>query len=135
MHEYLGGGVRRAGGTRVHEAQGVRRQRQGRLPAADRAARDDGLVFMVAENSQYWPEVLAAVEMIDNGTIGEVLTAKAFFNMRKSEAAYANSHGHFRGANGEDSHKPWRYDLNVAGGGRRPSEIISFVVSPSKQLY
>lgn len=86
------------------------------LAAADRAARNDGLVFMVAENSQYWPEVRATVDLIEGGAIGEILTAKAYFNMRKSEAVYAEN-GKFRGANGEDSNKPWRYDLAVAGGG------------------
>jgi hypothetical protein len=46
------------------------------LAAADKAARENGLVFMVAENSQYWPEVQVAVDLIDSGMIGEVLTAK-----------------------------------------------------------
>lgn len=36
--------------------------------------------------------------------------------MRKPEAVYAQQ-GKFRGANGEDSNKPWRYDLEIAGGG------------------
>lgn len=131
------------------------------LTAANQAANDDGLVFMMAENSQYWPEVQAAVDLIDSGIIGEVLTAKvryscsnlaltfilrpnavfsllgrffhhydldlspccmddvtrqACFNMRKSEVVYAQQ-GKFRGANGEESHKPWRYDVDIAGGG------------------
>lgn len=87
------------------------------LAAADRAAKVDGVVFMVAENSQYWPEVQTAVDLIDSGAIGEVLTAKACFNMRKPPAVYARE-GQFRGANGENSHRPWRYDNQVAGGGR-----------------
>ena len=36
--------------------------------------------------------------------------------MRKSEAVYVQQ-GKFRGPNGEESHRPWRYDLNIAGGG------------------
>ena len=87
------------------------------LAAADRAAKVDGVVFMVAENSQYWPEVQTAVDLIDSGAIGEVLMAKACFNMRKPPAVYAQE-GQFRGANGENSHRPWRYDNQVAGGGR-----------------
>ena len=39
-------------------------------------------VFMVAENSQYWPEVTRARELIDQGAIGEVLTARACANSR-----------------------------------------------------
>ena len=89
------------------------------LAAADRAAAEDGLVFMVAENSQYWPEVQVGVDLIEGGAIGEVLTAKACFNMRKPPAVYAED-GRFRGANGEDSEQPWRYDLAVAGGGEWP---------------
>jgi predicted dehydrogenase len=34
-------------------------------------------VFMVAENAQYWPEIVHAQALIQDGAIGEVLTARA----------------------------------------------------------
>lgn len=41
-------------------------------------ARAEG-VFMVAEQAQYWTDVLKAKELIDAGAIGDVLTARACF--------------------------------------------------------
>jgi len=43
------------------------------------AAQAEGLVLMVAENSQYWREVVEAQRLIAEGAIGEVLTARAKF--------------------------------------------------------
>ena len=40
-----------------------------RILAAAHAA---GTVFMVAENAQYWPEVLTVRDLIDDGAIGDV---------------------------------------------------------------
>ena len=34
-------------------------------------------VFMVAENAQYWPEIVEAQKLVEAGAIGEVLTARA----------------------------------------------------------
>ena len=94
------------------------------LRLAEAAAERDGTVLMVAENSQYWPEVQRGVELIESGAIGEILSAKASFNMRKSRANYTQQGtnegpgtGGFRGPDGEDADVPWRYDLAVAGGG------------------
>jgi predicted dehydrogenase len=39
------------------------------------AARASGRVFMVGENAQYWPDVLVAKRLIEEGAIGEVITA------------------------------------------------------------
>ena len=50
------------------------------LDACDRilkAAKEADLVFMVGENSQYWPEILKAKEAIKQGLIGEVITASS----------------------------------------------------------
>jgi predicted dehydrogenase len=47
-----------------------------RLVAAG-AALPAGQVLMVAENSQYWPEVVEALGLIESGAIGEVCTARA----------------------------------------------------------
>lgn len=47
-----------------------------RLAALSRAVAPT-CVLAVAENSQFWPEVLAAKASIDNGDIGELLTVRA----------------------------------------------------------
>ena len=39
-------------------------------------------VFMVAENAQYWPEIVQAKKLINAGAIGEIITARAAFIMR-----------------------------------------------------
>ena len=42
-------------------------------------AESSGKVLMVAEQAQYWPDVLKAREMMDAGEIGEIVTARACF--------------------------------------------------------
>ncbi len=77
------------------------------LDACDRmlaVARAAGTVFMVAENAQYWPEVLTVRALIEQGAIGDVITARA--------ATFFPALGDFYG--GE---RPWRFDLATAGGG------------------
>ena len=77
------------------------------LEACDRilaAAADAGTVFMVAENAQYWPEILMAQELIAAGRIGEVITARA--------CSFVPPLDEFFG--GE---KPWRFSAAAAGGG------------------
>ena len=72
-----------------------------RILAAWRRA---GTVFLVAENTQYWPEVLTAKRLIDEGAIGEVITARGSFAIPPLPAFYGGD-------------KPWRLDSSVAGGG------------------
>jgi predicted dehydrogenase len=51
------------------------------LDACDRVmagARRSGTVFAVAENAQYWPEVVLTKDLIDSGVVGEVITARAW---------------------------------------------------------
>ncbi len=67
-------------------------------------ARAAGSVFMVAENAQYWPEVLTVRDLIRDGAIGDVVTARA--------ATFFPALGDFYG--GE---RPWRFDRAAAGGG------------------
>ena len=77
------------------------------LDACDRilaAARAAGTVFMVAENAQYWPEVHTVRGLIDEGAIGEVVTARA--------ATFFPALGDFYGGD-----HPWRFDRAAAGGG------------------
>jgi UDP-N-acetyl-2-amino-2-deoxyglucuronate dehydrogenase len=70
------------------------------LDACDRimanAAAADG-VFMVAENSQYWPDAVAAQRAISDGRIGDLVTARATFFIPPLADFY-----------GGDA--PWRFD-------------------------
>lgn len=68
------------------------------------AAKAAGTVFMVAENAQYWPEVVKAKELIDNGEIGKIITARAALWVPKDEYWLQ----------GPD---PWRYRRDRVGGG------------------
>jgi UDP-N-acetyl-2-amino-2-deoxyglucuronate dehydrogenase len=63
-----------------------------------------GNVFMVGENAQYWPEIVKAKEVLESGTIGEVITARAAF-------VYPFDPYWFK----DDS--PWRFDSKRTGGG------------------
>ena len=77
------------------------------LDACDRilaAARDAGTVFMVAENAQYWPEVVFAREVIESGRLGEIITARA--------CSFVPPLDEFFGGD-----EPWRFSATAAGGG------------------
>ena len=66
------------------------------------AAAGSEVVFMIAEQAQYWTDVRKARELIDAGAIGEVITARACFYDPLTVAPGA---------------MPWRYELARAGGG------------------
>jgi len=70
------------------------------LAAAGRCAR----VFMVAENAQYWPEVLLVQEEIRKGSIGEVVTAHVHLFFPALEAFYGGD-------------RAWRMSKAQTGGG------------------
>ncbi|HUI48847.1 MAG TPA: Gfo/Idh/MocA family oxidoreductase, partial [Acidimicrobiia bacterium] len=77
------------------------------VEACDRilqAAAEVGTVFMVAENAQYWPEVLTVRRLLDDGAIGDIVTARA--------ATFFPALGDFYGGA-----RPWRFDLAATGGG------------------
>ena len=77
------------------------------LDACDRilaAARDAGTVFMVAENAQYWPEIVLAQEVLASGEIGEIITARAAFVAQVDNQWYNDA-------------DPWRFRQERAGGG------------------
>ena len=59
---------------------------------------------MVAENAKYWPEVLTVRDLINDGAIGDVITARA--------ATFFPALGDFYGGD-----RPWRFDAAAAGGG------------------
>lgn len=63
------------------------------------------LVFMVAENAQYWPEIVLAKELIDEGRIGEIITARAAFVMELDPYFF------------KQDDNPWRYERAKTGGG------------------
>jgi UDP-N-acetyl-2-amino-2-deoxyglucuronate dehydrogenase len=68
------------------------------------AAADAGTTFMVAENAQYWPEVVLAQQLIEDGALGEVITARACCFVPPLDDFYGGE-------------KPWRFDAAAAGGG------------------
>jgi UDP-N-acetyl-2-amino-2-deoxyglucuronate dehydrogenase len=77
------------------------------LEACDRilkAAAETDLVFMVGENSQYWPEIVKAKEAIDEGLIGEVITARAAYVAEFDEYWFKEGHD-------------WRLSQKKTGGG------------------
>ena len=70
------------------------------LAAAEKA----GTVFMVAENAQYWPEIITARQLIHDGRIGEVVTARTSFTMDLAKIPSV-------------AKEPWRSDKMRTGGG------------------
>ena len=76
------------------------------VEACDRilaAAAGSGTVFLVAENAQYWPEIVQTREIIESGTIGDVITARAWHCAAPMEEFHHEGH--------------WRLSLDEAGGG------------------
>jgi UDP-N-acetyl-2-amino-2-deoxyglucuronate dehydrogenase len=75
------------------------------LDACDRilsAAKEAGTVFMIAEQSQYWPGVVKVQQLIREGAIGKVITAEAFFGGKVGSSWGSNA---------------WRYNKAITGGG------------------
>jgi predicted dehydrogenase len=66
-------------------------------------ARTAAAVFLVAENAQYWPEVVLARDLLDGGAVGEVITARAWHCTTPMTE--------FHGAGS------WRLSVAEAGGG------------------
>ena len=63
------------------------------------------LVFMVAENAQYWPEIVLAQELIDEGAIGDIITARAAFTMELPPTFF------------KAEEESWRFARTKTGGG------------------
>lgn len=68
------------------------------------AARHAATVFMVAENAQYWPEILIAREQLLAGAIGEVVTAQVHLFFPPLAAFYGGE-------------RAWRMSREQTGGG------------------
>ena len=80
------------------------------LDACDRilgAARKAGTVFMVAENAQYWPEVVRARQAIRAGAIGEPIAARARFANNPRRDFFLDP----------EEARPWRFNAARTGGG------------------
>ncbi|MGA2519728.1 MAG: Gfo/Idh/MocA family oxidoreductase [Acidimicrobiales bacterium] len=67
------------------------------------AARLSPVLFLVAENAQYWPEVVMTRDLVHEGAVGEVITARAWH--------CAPPMDEFAGPGN------WRFSLSAAGGG------------------
>ena len=80
---------------------------------------------MISEQSQYWAPVVLAKELIDQGTIGNVVSVRAKYtqggtsNMWAAVLDGAGGQGDEKGVVKDESGaaKPWRYDLRLTGGG------------------
>jgi UDP-N-acetyl-2-amino-2-deoxyglucuronate dehydrogenase len=59
-------------------------------------------VFMIAEQSQYWPSAVKVEQLIKDGTIGEIITAEGFFGGTGNSDWGVND---------------WRFNKAVTGGG------------------
>lgn len=66
------------------------------------AAEQAGTVFAIAEQAQFWPDAIKVRELLQEGAIGEVFTARAYFGGRVGSGWGS---------------KPWRYDKAITGGG------------------
>ncbi len=76
-------------------------------------ARRSDQIFMFAENSQYWPEILKVKEMLLQGVIGEVVTAKASFRQASDRDIFDS----YSVLESDSESKAWRYSLTATGGG------------------
>ena len=66
----------------------------------------------MAENSQYWPEVMRAQQLIRDGAIGVALSGRGYHaGVHEPDAPWAK-----RGVNGEEA-PAWRFDKAIMGGG------------------
>ena len=62
------------------------------------------LVFMIAENAQYWPEIVLANKLIEEGAIGEIITARAAFVLELEPTFFSDPNA-------------WRFSSSQTGGG------------------
>ena len=54
------------------------------------AAESSNKVFMVAEQSQYWPEIQIAQQIVKKGKLGQIITARAYFGGPANRRPYTN---------------------------------------------
>ena len=68
------------------------------------AAKHNDRVFMLTENAQYWPEILIARDLVNNGAIGDLVTARSWHNFGITKEFYPTD-------------QAWRFQQSAAGGG------------------
>ena len=66
-------------------------------------AAETSSVFLVAENAQYWPEVVLVRDLLEQGTVGDVVTARAWHCAPPMPGFLDDAH--------------WRLSVQAAGGG------------------
>ena len=71
------------------------------------AAESHSGVFMLAENSSFWPEVTRAKQLLDDGAIGELVTARSHYYEALNSSPFAD----------EAEWLGWRKNLAICGGG------------------
>ena len=77
------------------------------------SSKSSGKVFMIAENSQYWPEVNCIHEHLQKKAIGEIITARASFRQNTSSDIFDS----YNLLPGDELEKAWRFDKKSSGGG------------------
>ena len=70
-------------------------------------------VFMIAENSQYWPEVNCVHDLLQKKAIGEIITVRASFRQNTSSDIFDS----YNLLPGDQLDKAWRFDKKSSGGG------------------
>jgi UDP-N-acetyl-2-amino-2-deoxyglucuronate dehydrogenase len=101
LHEEVAGAVLDAGRHLLLEKPVA-----GSVEAADRIldrGRHAGVVFAVAENAQFWPEVVEVQRLIAEGAVGEVLSARSWHCAPPLAEFYPDG--------------AWRLSAAAAGGG------------------
>ena len=72
-----------------------------------------GKVFMIAENSQYWPEVNCVHDLLQKKEIGKIITVSASFRQNTSSDIFDS----YNLLPGDQLDKAWRFDKKSSGGG------------------
>ena len=70
-------------------------------------------LFMIAENSQYWPEITTVQSLLNQNKIGDIVTAKASFRQSSSNDIFDS----YSLLKGDSDKKAWRYSKEKTGGG------------------
>ena len=88
--------------------------------------KSSGIVFMIAENSQYWPEVNCVHDLLKKKVIGEVITVRASFRQNTNSDIFDS----YNLLPGDQLDKAWRLDKKSSGGGitlKRRTDFVDLV--------
>lgn len=81
------------------------------LQASEKLTKEKGTIFMLAENAQYWPEVVYAQQLVADDKIGDLIYAKAHYWESLKTTPFASDI-----KNDPDEHN-WRHNADRVGGG------------------